>query len=464
MAEAPPLRPDDGPSTARTIERGAVLAALLAGVLAPLNSTMIVVALPEILADLGAPLTWGSWIIVSYLVAMAAVQPLGGALGDRFGRRRVMLLGLGGFALASLLAAFAPSVEVLVLARTVQAITGASAIPNGTALVRVSVPGARLGRAFGLIGVGIGVAAAVGPPLGGLVTDLLGWRWLFASNLLVLAPGLLLVARLPRVRTATHGPPFDTLGSALLLVGMVAAAGSATVWRVPGVTLPITSALVVVALLAGASFVRRARHVPDPVLQLDLLRRPGFLPAGLTVATSNLVMYTVFVALPLYLAGFEAWEPREVGWVLGGMSLAMLALGPVGGGLGDRFGRRAPALAGTIVAALAALPFLAIAPSWPWWAYLVAVTVLGVGIGLSSASVQAAAMHAAGREDAGRAAGLFSTMRYAGSIVGTAVLAAVLGDDATVAAFRTMFAVVAVVAVIAMLSAARLPTRPRQAP
>jgi MFS family permease len=118
------------PGPARPATSDVLAAALLAGVLAPLNSTMIVVALPEVLADLDASLAWGSWIVVSYLVAMAAVQPLGGSLGDRFGRRRVMLLGLTGFALASLLAALATSVELLVLARTIQAITGASAIPN----------------------------------------------------------------------------------------------------------------------------------------------------------------------------------------------------------------------------------------------------------------------------------------------------------------------------------------------
>lgn len=458
-----PAAPPRSPSGVTAGERRAVYAALLAGVLAPLNSTMIVVALPAVLADLAAPLTWGSWIVVSYLVAMAAVQPLGGALGDRFGRRRMMLVGLAGFALASIAAALAPSVEVLVLARTVQAITGASAIPNGTALVRVSVAGARLGRAFGVIGVGIGVAAAVGPPLGGVVTDLLGWRWLFALNLLVLVPGLLLVARLPRApagaRATRHAPPFDALGATLLLVTLVAAAASATVWRVPGVTPLVTPALAALALLAGVALERRVRRVPDPVLQLDLLRRVGFLAAGLTVATSNLVMYTVFLALPLFLERFEGWAPREVGWVLGGMSLAMLALGPVGGALGDRFGRRAPALAGTLLTALAALPFLAIAPAWPWWGYLLAVTVLGAGIGLSSASVQAAAMRAAGPTDAGRAAGLFSTMRYAGSIVGTAALAAVLGDVATVDAYRALFALVAVVAGAAVLSAARLPSR-----
>ncbi|HZJ08134.1 MAG TPA: MFS transporter, partial [Trueperaceae bacterium] len=114
--------------------------ALLAGSLAPLNSTMIVVALPEILADLGASISWGSWIIVSYLVAMAAVQPLGGSLGDRYGRRLMVTIGLLVFLLASVAAAVAPNVEVLIGARTSQAIAGAIALPNGSALVRTLVP------------------------------------------------------------------------------------------------------------------------------------------------------------------------------------------------------------------------------------------------------------------------------------------------------------------------------------
>jgi MFS transporter, DHA2 family, methylenomycin A resistance protein len=194
------------PGPARPATSDVIAAALFAGVLAPLNSTMIVVALPEVLADLGASLTWGSWIVVSYLVAMAAVQPLGGSLGDRFGRRRLMLLGLGGFAVASGVAAFAPTVEVLIAARTAQAITGASAIPNATALVRTLIPTSAQGRAFGLIGAGIGVAAAVGPPLGGLVTDAFGWRWIFALNLLALGPAIALASRIAdpgrRSRTA----------------------------------------------------------------------------------------------------------------------------------------------------------------------------------------------------------------------------------------------------------------------
>ncbi|MDF1523958.1 MAG: MFS transporter, partial [Trueperaceae bacterium] len=283
MTAAPP------PSAAGLV----IAAAIFAGVLAPLNSTMIVVALPEMLADLGASLTWGSWVVVSYLVAMAAVQPLGGSLGDRFGRRRLLLLGLGGFGVASLVAALAASVEVLVAARTAQAVTGASAIPNATALVRTLVPTAARGRAFGLIGAGIGVAAALGPPLGGLVTSGLGWRWIFALNLLVLAPAIALAARVVDPGRGAVTGRFDLVGSGLLSTTLVGFALAATLWRVPGVPWPAIVALALVAAAAAWSLRRHVARVASPVVDLRLLRRPGFLPAGLSILFSNLTMYTI---------------------------------------------------------------------------------------------------------------------------------------------------------------------------
>ncbi|HET8985635.1 MAG TPA: MFS transporter, partial [Trueperaceae bacterium] len=300
-------------------QRTVTAAAMLSGSLAPLNSTMIVVALPSILADLGAPLTWGSWIIVSYLVTMAAVQPLGGRLGDRFGDRRLLMVGLTCFLAASCLAALAPNVIVLIVARTAQALSGAIALPNGSALIRRLVPFTSQGRAFGIIGAGIGVAAALGPPLGGIVTDALGWRMTFVANLAVIVPALLLAYRLPRrhgegesaagvagtgvagasvagasvvgagvasagiarageasaaagrgAAGATTAPerrrPFDVAGAATLVVALVSLALSLTIWRVPEVPGWATPALVALAIGAGVWLLRHLRRVAEPVL------------------------------------------------------------------------------------------------------------------------------------------------------------------------------------------------------
>jgi len=442
---------------ARPATGGVIAAALFAGVLAPLNSTMIVVALPEVLTDLGASLTWGSWIVVSYLVAMAAVQPLGGSLGDRFGRRRLMLFGLAGFAIASAVAAFAPTVEVLIAARTAQAITGASAIPNATALVRTLIPTRAQGRAFGLIGAGIAVAAAIGPPLGGLVTDAFGWRWIFALNLLALGPAFTLASRLVEPGRRSEDGRFDLAGAVLLLTALVSLALAATIWRVPGMPWPAVAALALTSVVATGLLRRHVARTPSPVVDLRLLGRPGFLAAGVSILCSNLTMYTILLALPLFLSTLAGWGTRDIGLLLAGLSLLMLVFGPAGGWLADRFGRRAPALAGTLIATVGTVPLVAVSAGWGWSTFLIPLMVVGGGIGLAGAPVQAAAMQAARAGEAGQAAGMFSTMRYLGSIMGAASMAAILGADAHEGAFRVLFALLVLAAVAATAASSRLP-------
>jgi EmrB/QacA subfamily drug resistance transporter len=443
----------------RISDRAVVVTAMLGGVLAPLNSTMIVVALPEILQGLGASLAWGTWIILSYLVAMAAVQPLGGSLGDRYGRRRLLLLGLAGFLLASVLAALAWSVEVLIVARTVQAITGATAIPNGTASVRTLVGPTNQGRAFGLIGAGIGVAAALGPPLGGVISESFGWRWIFAANLFVIVPALALAVRLPRAMGDRAAGRFDGSGAALLLTTLVTLALSATIWRVPGVPWGTAVALAGVAFAAAWVLRRHLARVRAPVLDLTLLARPGFLAAGLTVLFGNLTMYTIFLAMPVFLSRVVDWSTRDIGLLVAGMSVSMMVLGPIGGWLSDRVGRRAPAIAGSFVAALGCVPLLVIAADWSWPLYLLPLMVVGTGLGISSAPIHTAALEVARPGEAGQAAGLFSTMRYMGSIAGAAGMAAILGDAAGVGTFRLLFGGLVVAAAAAVWSSWRLPRR-----
>ncbi|MDQ3547567.1 MAG: MFS transporter [Chloroflexota bacterium] len=445
--------------------RAVLVTAALGTMLAPLNSTMIVVALPDILAEFDRSLAWGSWIVISYLVAMAAVQPLGGSLGDRYGRRRLFLIGLTGFLAATVLAALAWRIEVLIAARTVQAIAGATAIPNGTALVRSLIPPERQGRAFGMIGSGIAVAAGVGPPLGGIVTDSLGWRWIFAANILLIVPALVLGVRLPAGERASRAGRFDLRGALLLTSSLVSLALSLTVWRLPGVPLIAAPGFGAVAILSWITLRRHVRLSAHPILNLGLFRRPGFLPASLTVLLSNLTMYTILLSLPVFLTKQDSWSSSQVGLLLAGMSLQMIVVSPVGGWLSDHFGRRVPAVAGTTLIAAGTLPFLAVDAGWGWALYLAPLVVVGIGIGLSSASVQTAAIQAASASETGQSAGLFSTMRYLGSILGSAGMAAILtGSLPTIAKFHLLYAVLFLAACGAVISASRLPAGVAQQP
>lgn len=441
------------------LSEGMVLAPVALGtMLAPLNSTMIAVALPSLLGDFDRPLAWGSWIVTSYLVAMAAVQPLGGSLGDRYGRRRLFLIGLALFLVATVLAALSWRIEVLLVARTVQAISGAAAIPNGTALVRSLVPPDRRGRAFGNVGAAIAVAAGLGPPVGGILTAALGWRWIFAANLLLLAPALLLGWRLPADSPAPRTGRFDLRGAALLTLGLISLVLSLTAWRLPGAPLLLAPALALSAAAAGFALVWHSRRSPNPVLNLALLRARGFTPAVATVLLSNLAMYTLLLSLPLFLTEWSLWDSARIGLLLAGLSLPTIVFSPLGGRLSDSLGRRAPAVMGMALISLGALPFLAVDPAWSWLVYTFPLALVGAGLGLSMAPVQTTAIETAPSSQAGQASGLFSTMRYLGSILGSSVMAAVLSGAApAVGSFRVLYAMLFLSACGATIAALRLP-------
>jgi EmrB/QacA subfamily drug resistance transporter len=436
-----------------------VLAPVALGtMLAPLNSTMIAVAIPSLLGDFNRPLAWGAWIVTSYLVAMAAVQPLGGSLGDRYGQRRLFLIGLTLFLVATVAAALSWRIEVLLVARTVQAIAGAAAIPNGTALVRSLVAPERRGRAFGNVGAAIAVAAGLGPPIGGILTAALGWRWIFAANLLLLAPALILGWRLPKDASSSQPRRFDLLGAALLTLGLVSLVLSMTIWRLPNAPLLLAPVFGCIAAGTLLALVRHSGRSPNPVLNLALLRARGFTPAVATVLLSNLTMYTLLLSLPLFLTAWSLWNSARVGLLLGGLSLPMIVFSPLGGRLSDNLGRRAPAVLGTSLITAGTLPFLLVYPSWTWLLYLVPLVCIGAGLGLSMAPVQTTAIETAPYSQTGQASGLFSTMRYLGSILGSSVMAAVLsGATPPVTHFRILYVMLFFSACGATIAALRLP-------
>jgi EmrB/QacA subfamily drug resistance transporter len=443
----------------RTAERTILVTVMLGAMLAPLNSTMITVALPTLLGDFGRSLVWGSWIVASYLVAMAAFQPLGGSLGDRYGRRRLFLIGLMLFLVATVVAALSWSIEVLIAARTVQAVAGATAIPNGTALVRSLIVPERQGRAFGTVASALALAAGLGPPVGGVLTAALGWRWIFAANILLIAPALILGLRLPAVSSAASTGRLDLRGAALLICGLVSLVLALTVWRLPGVPLVLAPVLGLRAVGTSLALVLHTGRSPKPVLNLALFRARGFTPAVTTVLLSNLTMYTLLLSLPVFLIGWGNWDDEHVGLVLAGLSLPMVFFSPLRGRLSDRSGRRLPAFLGTVLIALGTLPFLAIAPFWSWSIYLAPLVLLGIGSGLSMASMQATAIETVSLGQAGQAAGLFSTMRYLGSILGSSVMAAVLsGSTPPVDNFRVLYAALFLSACGAIITAWGLPT------
>jgi len=442
-------------------ERALVLTAALAAMLLPLNSTMIAVGLPDIAHDFGGDAGSVTWLVAGYLIVMAALQPLAGKLGDRFGRRPLILGGLAWFAAASFGAALAPSLPVLVVFRLQQAVGGALAFPNALAVVREVLPWKRRGAAFGMLGSAIALAAAAGPPLGGALVELGDWRAIFLVNLPWV--GLTVLLALQTVPAGTGGQRrgrFDGVG-VVVLSGLLAGLawllnpGDVPAWVVPAGLVAVGITLVV--------FLNYELAHPDPVLQPRLLRVKAFAAATAATGLSNLALYGTLLAVPVLLSQRSGWSSGEIGVTLAALSVPMVALSPVGGRMSDRLGRRVTATAGLVLLGVAMLP-LAVAGRGVSVPLLVGSLICaGAGLGLSNPPLQAAGIEALDPRDAGVGSGLFSTGRYLGGIAAASLVAASVtgdggGDDVT------LFALAAAAAGLAALLATRLPGQPTFVP
>ena len=399
----------------------------MCSVLAPLNSTMIAVALPQIRDDFG--LTRGSvgWLISAYLIAMAVSQPVAGRLGDQLGRGRVVRVGLMLFIGASVVTSFAPTFQILIVLRVVQAVVGAGLIPNAMALIREHAPPGELGRLNGFNAAAIATAAGVGPLLGAAALAVGTWRFVFPASLPFALGALVLLPRLGlETRRATAGVRSDWFGTAqyaALLVWLTALlAGSEGGLSGPWL-LPAWSAFV----LSLGVFIWRQSVSPAPAASWGLFRVRSFAAASAQVLLTNLAMYTTLLMVPFLVSDVLGGGPGASGLLLGTMALFMGLAAPLGGRLSDLRGRRLAAQVGGAMVLMAALLLVASLQAGVTFGQMAALLMmLGAGVGIGTGAANTAAIESAPRALAGAAAGTSSMMRYVGSIVGAGVLAASL--------------------------------------
>ena len=430
----------------------------LATMLAPLNSTMIAVALPSVIQEFDADVAAAGWLVTAYLIAMASLQPVAGKLGDRVGRRPLILWGVACFGLASMAAAWTSSLPALLFCRVLQAVAGAIAVPNGAALLREVIPAERRAGRFGLVGAAIATAAAAGPPLGGFLVGQAGWRAIFLVNIVLVVPALLIGWRsIPAARVTETRRTFDLSGAVLLLTVLVGAAALLTRGSRDGIALVAAISLGGLAL----AFVRWELRHKNPVLQPRLFRHRTFAAANAAIALSNLAIYTTLLAIPILLSRRAGWTSTEVGLVLAAMSMGMVVFSPLGGRLADRLGRRWPTVLGLLLLSAGLVPLALTGGAVDTLPLLVGLGVAGAGIGLSSAGMQTAALEAVGPEESGVASGVFSTSRYLGSIVGASLLAGMLGPtEDGLEGFGPLFSMTLATAVLSALASVALHDRP----
>jgi EmrB/QacA subfamily drug resistance transporter len=391
-----------------------------------LDITVVNTALPSIARDLHASFNDIQWVIDAYTLALAAIVLTAGALADRVGRRAVFAVGLALFAASSLAAGLAPDPVFLNVSRAFEGIGGAAMFAVSLALVAQEFPAGReRGTAMGVYGATIGMSVAVGPLVGGALTDTLGWRWVFFVNVPVGLAALAVTLLQVRESRDPEARPVDwlglvTLSGGLFLLVLALVRGNDDGWGSTWIVGALSGAA---ALLVA--FLAIERRVREPMLPLGLFARRAFTGVQLAAVGVSVSLFALFLYLTLYLQDYLHYSPLQAGLRYLPITLGAFVAAPVGGALLGRVHARvlmAIGLAGTGVG-LVLMSGLGAASSWT--ALLPGFIVAGLAVGLLNPVIADVALSVVPKERSGMAAGVNDTFRQVGVAVGTAVWGAV---------------------------------------
>ncbi len=415
--------PDEPVAFKSTAGRWVLAIAVLGSGLAFLDGTVVNVALPEIGRDLDASTSALQWILNGYLLTLASLILLGGSLGDRYGRRRVFVLGVGVFTIASLLCAIAPTVEALIGARLLQGVGGALLTPGSLAMIEASFQPNDRARAIGAwSGLG-GVATAIGPLLGGYLVEAVSWRAIFLINLPL---GLFVMAvagrHVPETKDPDAADRLDFAGAALAALGL---AGT-TYALIEGPEDGFSGAVLVAAVggvIALIAFIVAERRSPNPMMPLDIFASRQFSAANLVTFVVYAALGGVFFLFVAFLQISLGYSPVAAGAASLPVTLLMLLLSAQSGALAQRIGARIPLTVGPLVIAAGLVMMTGIEPGDDYLSgILPSVVVFGLGLTLVVAPVTATVLAAADARHAGIASGINNAVSRVGGLLAVAVL------------------------------------------
>jgi EmrB/QacA subfamily drug resistance transporter len=390
-----------------------------------LDITVVNVALPDIQRDLDASLSSLQWVVDAYSLMLAAILLTAGSLGDRLGRRRVFSLGFGVFTFASFLCGIAPDPTLLNLARGLQGVGGAAMFATSLALIGQEFQGRDRATAFGVWGATIGGAVAIGPLVGGLLTESLGWEWIFFVNVPIGITAIALTERRLENVAAQDAQRIDLPGLAtfsvalfLLIYGLIR--GNPDGWG----SAPILASLIGAGVLMIA-FLAIERRISHPMLDLTLFRKPAFNGVSGVAFALSAGMFAMFLYITIYVQGVLGYSPLGAGLRFLPLTLLSFFVAPIAGKLSNRVPVRVLMGVGLTGVGIGLLLMHGLSADSQWTALLAGFLVAGAGIGLANPGIGQAAIGVVEPARAGMASGINTTFRQVGIATGVAALGAV---------------------------------------
>ncbi len=400
-----------------------------------LDITIVNVALPAIQRSLDASFSDLQWVVDAYALALATCVLTAGSLADLFGRKRVFLIGVAVFTVASAACGAANDPLFLIIARGVQGLGGAMMFATALALLSQEFHGKERGTAFGVWGATIGAAVAIGPLAGGVLTSWLSWRWIFLVNIPIGVAAIVLSAKQLHESSDPEHSRLDPIGLVTLLGGLFCLIlalieGNQQGWS----TSWIIGLFVAAGVLLVLFIVSQLGDRPSMV-DLALFRRPAFVGAQTTAFAISSSMFAMFLYLTLFLQNILGLSPLKTGLVFLPLSVVSFFAAPIAGRLSTRVPIRILLASGLALNAVAMWSMSRVTPSSGWTVLLPGFLIAGVGIGLVNAPLASTAVSTVRQERAGMASGINNTFRQLGIATGIAALGAVFASKVDPRAF-----------------------------
>jgi EmrB/QacA subfamily drug resistance transporter len=400
-----------------------------------LDNTIVNVALPAIQKDLGIGVSELEWTVTAYALTFAVLLLTGGKLGDLYGRRRIFTIGLIVFTLSSLVCGLSSSATELISARAVQGVGSALMMPATLSIITATFAARERGMAIGIWAGVSAMALAIGPLLGGVITEHISWNWIFFVNVPIGILGVIVsILVVPESRDTSKEQRLDLPGLLSSGIGLLALVYALIEAHKYGWTSGLILGLFAIAAIALVAFVLLEMHQRLPMLDLTLFRNGTFTGANIVAILVTLAMFGIFVFFPIYMQTFLGWSPIQAGAALLPWTLLIVIFAPIAGKLSDRVGSRWLIAGGMTTVALCCLELSTVTVDSSFWHMLPGFVLGGLGMSFVMTPMSAAVMSAAPVAKAGVASGVLNTFRQVGVALGIAIMGAVITNREAAAA------------------------------